>query len=119
MKPWTVRCLVSDYITTWDQILPMAESAYNNLVNRSTSISPFEAVTGVCPRLPVVLVPLPLEAQPSGKADNFIKHMQQLHDEVQHQINTSNDSYKDHADKCHRFLEFSKGDMVMVRINPK
>ena len=97
----------------------MVESAYNNSVNRSTSISPFEAVKGVRPRLPIDLVPLPLEARPSGEADNFIEHMQQLHDEVRHHINTSNDSYKDHADKCHRFVEFSKGDMVIVRINPK
>ena len=38
-------CLVRDHITTWDQALPMDEFAYNNTVNRSTGISPFEAVT--------------------------------------------------------------------------
>ena len=39
-------CLVRDHLTTWDQVLPMAEFAYNNSVNRSTGIPPFEAVTG-------------------------------------------------------------------------
>eukprot|EP00268_Persea_americana_P065966 TRINITY_DN8890_c1_g1_i2.p1 TRINITY_DN8890_c1_g1~~TRINITY_DN8890_c1_g1_i2.p1 ORF type:complete len:101 (-),score=5.90 TRINITY_DN8890_c1_g1_i2:590-892(-) len=35
------RCLVRDHLTTWDQVLHMAEFAYNNSVNRSTRISPF------------------------------------------------------------------------------
>lgn len=60
----------------------MAEFAYNNSANCSTGISPFEAVTSVRPHLPIDLVPLPLEARPSAEADNFIKHMQQIHDEV-------------------------------------
>ena len=77
-----LRCLVRDHITTWDQILPMAEFAYNNSVNHSTGISPFEVVTGVRPRLPIHLVPLPLDSHPCAEADNFIKHMQQIHDEV-------------------------------------
>ena len=77
-----LRCLVRDHITTWDQVLPMAKFAYNNSVNRSTGISPFKAVTDVRPRLPIDLVPLPLEARPCAEADNFIKHMQQIHDEV-------------------------------------
>ena len=107
-----LRCLVHNHITTWDQVLPMAEFSYNNSVNRSTCISPFEAVTGVRPRLPIDLVPLPLEARPCAKADNFIKHMQQIH-EVRRHIATSNDNYTAHADKRRRFLEFSKGDMVI------
>ena len=77
-----LRCLVHDHITTWDQVLPIAEFAYNNSVNRSTSITPFEAGTGVHSCLPIDLVPLPLEAHPIAEADNFIKHMQQIHDEV-------------------------------------
>ena len=53
-----LHCLVRDHLTTWVQVLPMAKFAYNNSVNRSTGISPFEAITGTKPRLPVNLVPL-------------------------------------------------------------
>ena len=56
----------------------MAEFAYDNSVNRSTAISPVEAVIGVRSRLPIDPVPLPLEARPCAEADNFI----QIHDEV-------------------------------------
>lgn len=55
----------------------MAEIAFNNLVNHSTGISPFEAITGVWLQLPIDLVLLPADARPSVDADNFIKHMQQ------------------------------------------
>ena len=36
-----LRCLVGDNPKGWDMILPQAEFAYNNSVNRSTSKSPF------------------------------------------------------------------------------
>ena len=68
----------------------MDEFAYNNLVNRSTGISPFEAVTSVRLLLPIDLVPLPVEARPCAEADNFITHMQQIHDEVRRHIAASN-----------------------------
>ena len=60
----------------------MAEFAYNNSVNRSTGISPFEAVTGTIPHLTADLVPLLVEARPSADADSFIRHMQQVHNYV-------------------------------------
>ena len=57
-------------------MLPMAEFAYHNLVNQSTGISPFEAVKGVPPRLPVDLVPLPIDARISADTESFFQHMQ-------------------------------------------
>ena len=39
-----LRCLVGDKMTTWDEVLSVF--AFNNSVNRSTGLSPFEIVTG-------------------------------------------------------------------------
>ena len=50
-----LRCLVGEHVSNWDQILPMAEFAYNSSVNRSTGRSPFEIVTGLLPRKPIDL----------------------------------------------------------------
>lgn len=99
-----------DHITTWDQVLSMAEFAYINSVNRCTGFSPFEAVIGVYSHLPIDLVPLPIKVWLSAEADNFIKHIQQIHDEIPHH------NYKAHEDEHRHFLEFSRGDMVMVHI---
>ena len=79
-------------------------------------MSPFQAVTGVRLRLPTNLVPLPIESGPSGGAENFIRHMQHVHDEVRRNIAASSDIYKQHADARRCFVEFADGDMVMVRI---
>ena len=77
-----LRCLVRDHITTWDLVLPMAEFSYDNSVNRSTRMSPFQTVTGVRLHLAADSAPLPVELCPSGEVEDFIQHMQQVHDEV-------------------------------------
>ncbi|CAL8993728.1 unnamed protein product [Prunus brigantina] len=59
------RCLVGDKPGNWDLLLPVAEFAYNNSVNRSTGKSPFEIVHGFPPRSPVDLVALPVAARAS------------------------------------------------------
>ena len=59
-------------------MLPTAEFAYNNSVNRSTGTSPFEAVTRVRPRLLFALNPLPIDARISADAESFFHHMQQV-----------------------------------------
>jgi len=41
-----LQCLAGERMTTWDEVLPVAEFAYNSLVNRSKWLSPFDAVTG-------------------------------------------------------------------------
>ena len=69
------RCLVRDQITTWDLVLPMAKFAYNNSVNKSTEMSPFQAVIGVRPCVLADLTPLPVELRTSGVAEDFIRYM--------------------------------------------
>ena len=61
---------------------------------------------------------LPVEATPSAEADNFIGHMQQVHDEAQCHIAASKESNKQHVDTRHGFVELIEGEMVMVRIQP-
>ena len=39
-----LRCLVGNNAKTWDIVIPQAEFAYNNSVNRSIKKSPFEAL---------------------------------------------------------------------------
>lgn len=89
-----LHCLINDQITKWDLVLRMAELSYNKSIIRPTRIPPFEAKIRVPPRLLVDLAPLLVEAQPSGKEKEIIHHMQQVLDEVQGNIATSNESYK-------------------------
>jgi hypothetical protein len=42
-----LRSLVTEHHSSWDSILPQAEFAYNDSVNRSTGRSPFQVVYGM------------------------------------------------------------------------
>ena len=75
-------------------MLPMVEFAYNKLVNRSTGTSPFKYVIGVCPQLPIDLVPLLVDGRISANVESFFHHMQQVHNEVRRHLSASNDTYK-------------------------
>ena len=90
-------CLVGDHVTCWEIIIPITEFAYN---------SSFEIVTGMLLRKPIDLVPLPTNARPSAEAEDFAKHIHEIHDEVQRRITMSNESYKGLADLRIRFVDF-------------
>jgi len=45
-----LRCLVGERVTTWDEVLPVAEFKYNSSINRSTGFSSFEVITWYRPR---------------------------------------------------------------------
>ena len=116
---WSLKnllwCLIWERISIWDIILLMAEFAYNNSVNRATWRSPFEVVIGVKPCLPIES-PLPNEARPSKKAEDFAWHMKDVHDEVCKQIARSNESFRQHADARRHLVKFNEGDMVMAQM---
>ena len=93
-----LRCLVGDHQGTWDLILPRAQFAYNNSVNRSTGMSPHEIVYGHKPRAPIDLIPMSPLQRASESAELFSCRMSELHKSISHQITMSNKKYKASAD---------------------
>ena len=77
-----LRCLVGEHPKNLDLILPQAEFAYNNSVNRSIGMSPFEVVHGYKPRKPTDLIPLPQHARVSITAESFAQHIKEMHDNI-------------------------------------
>jgi hypothetical protein len=114
-----LRCLVTDHHTTWDLLLPQAEFAYNNSVNRSTGLSPFEIVTGRRPKVPIDLTPLALPARISESAVDFAQHIQSIHAEVRRRLVVSAAKYKEQVDLHRRHVVFEVGDLVLVRLRPE
>ena len=114
-----LRCLVGVKQGVWDLILSTAEFAYNNSGNRSTGKSLFQIVNGYSPYTPIDLVPLPPHMRVFKPAENFAKHIHDLHAEIRRKISLSNEEYKLVADVHRRSKEFNVGDYVMVRIRPE
>ena len=100
----------------WDLILPQAEFAYNNSINRSTGRSPFQIMYGNSPRTAPELRKMEQCERTSAKVEEFSNHIRSLYEEVHAHINKMNQQYKARADQRRRHKEFQEGDMVMVHL---
>ena len=85
-----LRCLVGDKPKGWDLILPQAEFAYNNSINRSTGRSPFQIVYRSSPRTTPKLRKMEQEERTSVEAEKFVEHIKCLHEEVHAHITKMN-----------------------------
>ena len=77
-----LRSLVTEHHNSWDNILPQADFAYNDSVNRSTGKSPFQIVYGTQPRGVFELRDSEQTATRSESAKEFIEAMKELHSKV-------------------------------------
>ena len=100
----TLRCLIGKILKTWNLILPMAKFAYNNFVNRTTCLSPFEIVTNFNPRQSTDLVPTShLHSRISDSVSAFASHICALYEKIREKIMKNNVDYKTSVD-LHRQL---------------
>ncbi|KAH9322742.1 hypothetical protein KI387_017381, partial [Taxus chinensis] len=97
-----LRCITGEKPKQWDLALPQAEFAYNCSINRSTGKSPFSIVNGSNLNGVLDLVQLPVDGRASDDAKAFAKHIQQLQEEVQTELQNSHDKYKEISD-VHRW----------------
>ena len=95
-------------------ILPQAQFAYNNFVNKSTNKSPFQFVYGNSPRTASKLRKLDKGEISSAEADYFAEHLKNIHEELRQHITNMNAQYKAKVDVKRRYKEFQVGDEVMV-----
>jgi hypothetical protein len=111
-----LRSLVTEHHSSWDQIFPQAEFAYNDSVNQSTGKSPFQILYGTQPRGVSKLKELEQAETSSASAKQFAEAMQELQTEVKQRLQKSNQEYKCRADQRKRQLQFEVGDMVLVHL---
>lgn len=101
-----LRCLVSENLKAWDSVLSTAEFAYNNSVNRTTDMNPFEIVTSYIPRTPINFIPMSVSHHLSEPVYAFVLHIHSLYQEIGHRIAMSNGRYKQSADLHRSHREF-------------
>jgi hypothetical protein len=111
-----LRSLVTEHHGSWDNILPRAEFAYNDSVNRSTGKIPFQIVYGTQPRGVSELRGSEQTAISSASAEEFTEAMNELHSKVKQRLQDSNQEYKRRADQHQRQLRFEVGDLVLVHL---
>ena len=75
-----LRSLVGDHVKGWDQQLGQVEFAFNHSVSRSTRFSPFQVVYDFVPHSPLDLATVLDLKRVHGKAEDFIKQLQVVHE---------------------------------------
>ena len=85
---------MGEHARTWDSILQIAQFAYNNSVNRTIGMSPFEVVHGYKARKPLDLLPMSPQVRMSESIEAFTQHVHNLHKEISNRIHMSNTRYK-------------------------
>ncbi|KAH7578446.1 hypothetical protein JRO89_XS01G0382900 [Xanthoceras sorbifolium] len=100
---------IMKYVKSWDSVLPQAEFAYNNSVNRSIKKTPFEATYGLKPQTVFDLVPLPQNTRVSDEGEAFAEHIRAIHEERER---FPKGTY--HKLKARKFGPWSDGDMRAV-----
>jgi hypothetical protein len=111
-----LRSLVTEHHSQWDSILPQAEFAYNDSVNRSTGQSPFHIVYGMQSRGVSELRDSEQTATRSASAEEFAEAMKELHGQVKQRLLDSNHEYKRRADQWKRQLQFEVGELVLAHL---
>ena len=105
-----LRAYVHPLQDDWPTHLSLAEFAYNNAVQSSTTVSPFVANYGFGPRVPAdVSVGLPASSDLDLPA-----RISAVHDLVKAQLELAQARMRAYADRSRRPLEFSVGDLVKL-----
>jgi hypothetical protein len=77
-----LRSLVTKHHSQWDHILPQAEFACNDSLNRSTGKSPFQIVYGMQPRGVFELNNSEQNEFRSASVEDFVEGMKELHNQI-------------------------------------
>jgi hypothetical protein len=111
-----LRILVTEHHSSWNNILPQAEFAYNDSVNRSTGQSPFQVVYGMQPRGISKLRDSGQNSTRNASAEKFAEVMKELHSQVKERLQNSSQEYKRGANQHRRQLQFEVGDLVLAHL---
>ncbi len=96
----------------WDELLPLAEFAYNNAPNASTGVSPFFANKGYHPNINIH----PERDMTSARARNFAVDLDELHKFLQEQIKSAQLRYQNSTDlRRSPAPDFKIGQRVYVK----
>jgi hypothetical protein len=91
-----LRCYVDYQQSNWSDLLPIAQFAYNNSKHSSTNVSPFFAVHGYHPRLSISL---PRTNKNSNSADDRVRRLHDVHQEMKFNIALAQESHEYYYNK--------------------
>jgi len=98
----------------------MVEFVYNDSVNKTTGLNPFEVIIGFKPKQQIDLILMAHHHfRVSDSASAFTSHIHALHKKIRKKIMKNNVNYKASADLHRKLKTFNVRDYVMVCLRPE
>jgi hypothetical protein len=98
----------------WQQLLPLAEFAYNNAKHSATQVSPFFANYGYHPRCTIKVAP-PQEASTNPAAEDLVSKFKRIHEKIRSDLAEAQTSYRKYYDvHVKQSPQFKVGDNVWL-----
>ncbi|GKB04999.1 putative reverse transcriptase domain-containing protein [Tanacetum coccineum] len=110
-----LRACVVDLGKNWDRHLPLVEFSYNNSYHTSIKVAPFEALYGRKCRSPICWSEVG-DCQLIGP--ELVQEMTKKIVQIKNRLLTARSRQKSYADERRKLMEFSVGDMVMLKVSP-
>jgi hypothetical protein len=110
-----LRACVLTYGKDWEQSLPYAEFSYNNSYQASLGMSPFEALYGRKFRTPSMWSEV---GEHNLVGPDLIKEVEDKVAEIREKLKAAQSRQKSYADKKRREVNFTKGDLVYLKVSP-
>ncbi len=107
-----LRSYAGDNPRNWDEHLAMAELAYNSSLQQSTGTTPFYALYGRHPKLPI---DHELVSQTENKSvDDLVKHIHSVWESVGKHLGVAQERQAKSANRRRRHVAYAVGDKVLV-----
>ncbi|GKD34135.1 putative reverse transcriptase domain, ribonuclease H-like domain, aspartic peptidase domain protein [Tanacetum coccineum] len=110
-----LRSCVIDFRKSWDRHLPLVEISYNNSYHVSIKAAPFEALYGQKCRSPICWSEV---GDSQLTRPELIREMTEKIVQIKNWLLTARSRQKSYAYVCRKPMEFSVGDMVMLKVSP-
>ncbi|GJZ45085.1 putative reverse transcriptase domain-containing protein [Tanacetum coccineum] len=110
-----LRACVIDFGKSWDRHLPLVEFSYNNSYHASIKVAPFEALYGRKCRSPIYWSEVG-DSQLTGP--ELIRETTKKIVQIKNRLLTTRSRQKSYADVRCKPIEFSVGDMIMLKVSP-
>ncbi|GJZ87094.1 putative reverse transcriptase domain-containing protein [Tanacetum coccineum] len=110
-----LRACVIDFGKSWDRNLPLVEFSYNNSYHASIKAAPFEALYGRKCRSPICWSKV---GDSQLIRPELIRETTEKIVQIKNHLLTARSHQKSYADVRRKLMEFSVGDMVMLKVSP-
>ncbi|GJT79323.1 putative reverse transcriptase domain-containing protein [Tanacetum coccineum] len=110
-----LRAYVIDFGKSWDRHLPLVEFSCNNIYHASIKAAPLKALYGQKCRSPICWS----EVEDSQRTEpELIQETTEKIIQIKNRLLTARSRQKSYADVRRKPMEFSVGDMVMLKVSP-